>query len=42
MDVTANLIRQQVSSELLICEAHGSMITYGHWGVDDLDITLLY
>lgn len=41
MDVTANLIQYQVSSHLVICEAHGS-ITYGHWGVDDLDITLLY
>ena len=41
MDITADLIRYQVSSQLVIYEAHGS-ITYGHWGVDDLDITLLY
>ena len=39
MDVTANLIRYQISSQLVICEAH---VTYGHWGVNDLDITLLY
>jgi hypothetical protein len=41
MDVTTDLIRYQFSSQLVTGEAHGS-ITYGHWGVDDLDITLLY
>ena len=41
MDVTANLIWYRFSSQLVICEAHGA-IAYGHWGVDNLDITLLY
>lgn len=38
MYVTANL---HVSSQLVICEAHGA-IAYGDWGVDNLYITLLY
>jgi hypothetical protein len=38
MDVAANL---KFQSQLVICEAHGA-IAYGHWGVNNLDITLLY
>ena len=40
MDVTANLIWNRFSCQLVIREAHGA-IAYCHWGVDDLDITLL-